>query len=191
MHACIEGIQGLLKSNQIVGNALVDMYVKCGELAKAQKVLEELPVRDVVSWSILIEGYAQDGQNLEAVRCFELMRSEGLCPDSITLTSLSKACGNQHKGKQIHDGTLSINISEKNCDRDGALEDLYANDDILGKLQQTVEEIQYAYSWNASFSGYANQQGQCYKALNSVKWMDGYGRNSSEIRHCGMAILTW
>eukprot|EP00250_Pteridium_aquilinum_P019731 c24551_g2_i2 orf=764-1438(+) len=44
--------------NLFVGNSLVDMYAKCGALAKAEGVLEELPARNVVSWSALIAGYA-------------------------------------------------------------------------------------------------------------------------------------
>ena len=34
--------QGLLKRFIVLGNAVVDMYAKCGVLQKAQKVLEEL-----------------------------------------------------------------------------------------------------------------------------------------------------
>ena len=36
--------KGLLLNNIVLGNALVNMYVKCGMLAKAQEVLEELSV---------------------------------------------------------------------------------------------------------------------------------------------------
>ena len=35
-----------------LGNALVDMYANCGLSIKAQNVLDELPLRDVVSWFI-------------------------------------------------------------------------------------------------------------------------------------------
>ena len=35
--------QGLLQNNFVLGIALVDMYAKCGALAKAQRVLDELP----------------------------------------------------------------------------------------------------------------------------------------------------
>ena len=35
-----------------LGNAVVDMYAKCGLSIKAQYVLDELRVRDVVSWFI-------------------------------------------------------------------------------------------------------------------------------------------
>ena len=41
------------------------MYARCGMLKKARKVLEELHLRDVIAWSTLIAGYAQQGQGHE------------------------------------------------------------------------------------------------------------------------------
>ena len=56
-----------------LGNALVDMYAKCGLIIKAQDVLEELPVRDVVSWNIMIDRCVQNKQNNKALRFYERM----------------------------------------------------------------------------------------------------------------------
>ena len=52
--------------------------------AKAQEVLEELPIRNLISWNTLIAGYSQQGKGPEALKCFERMESEGLFPDDIT-----------------------------------------------------------------------------------------------------------
>ena len=41
--------KGLLQKDMSVGTALVDMYAKFGELEKAQKVFDELPVTTIVS----------------------------------------------------------------------------------------------------------------------------------------------
>ena len=35
------------------------MYAICGKLEKAQKTVNDLSVRDVVSWNALISGYAE------------------------------------------------------------------------------------------------------------------------------------
>ena len=52
--------RGLLwRKNIVLGNALVDMYAKCGMLRKGRDVLEELHTRDVVSWNTLISGKGQ------------------------------------------------------------------------------------------------------------------------------------
>ncbi|MCO5570798.1 hypothetical protein L7F22_024526 [Adiantum nelumboides] len=80
--------EGLLEKNIALGTALVDMYAKCGVLLKAQKVLDELPVRDVVSWNALIAGYAQQEQCQGALGCFQRMRSDGLSPDVASWNAL-------------------------------------------------------------------------------------------------------
>ena len=176
----------------VVVNTLISMYTKCGELAKAEQVLEELPVRDVVSWTTLLKGYAQNGQNHEALKCFESMRSEGLSPDSIAFISLLKACENEDKDKLIHDSSVGRSFLEKNIDRSSALVDKYAKCDIIGKLQ-VVEKlpVQHVSFWNALGSGYSQQQGKCSETWNCGKRTNEYGRNSSGLNHCGMPILTW
>ena len=54
--------RGFLPEDITLGTSLVDMYAKCGVVVKAQQVLNELPVKNVVTWNALIEGYAQYGQ---------------------------------------------------------------------------------------------------------------------------------
>ncbi|KAK6156962.1 hypothetical protein DH2020_011210 [Rehmannia glutinosa] len=44
-----------------VATSLIDMYVKCGELCDARRLFDEMPVRDVSSWNVLISGYMRDG----------------------------------------------------------------------------------------------------------------------------------
>ena len=98
--------RGLLEKDVTLGNALLDMYTRCGMLSRAQKVLEELPARDVVSWNTLISGYVQHAQNQETFNCLERMESEGFSPDVVTFMCILKACGNIgaiDKGKQIHE----------------------------------------------------------------------------------------
>ena len=70
--------------DSFLGSTLVDMYIKCGMLAKAKEVLYKLPMRDPVSWTALIAGYAQHDLGREALTFFEQMRKEGLYPDPFT-----------------------------------------------------------------------------------------------------------
>ena len=84
--------QGWLVKDIMLGNALVDLYAKCGMLTKAEETLEELPIRNVVSWSTVITGYAEQGQGHEALNSFERMKSEGICPDEVTCLCILSAC---------------------------------------------------------------------------------------------------
>eukprot|EP00250_Pteridium_aquilinum_P017798 c23789_g11_i3 orf=87-371(+) len=83
----------------------MDMYAKCGVLAKAAQALEELHSQDVVPWNALMTGYAQQGKGEHALNCFERMQHEGLSPNAMTFACILKACGNSkavERGKEIH-----------------------------------------------------------------------------------------
>eukprot|EP00250_Pteridium_aquilinum_P030933 c42512_g1_i1 orf=1-438(-) len=74
----------LLEKNSRMGDALVIMYAKCGELAKAKELLDGLRVQSVISWNTLITGYVQHGQGHKALNCFKQMQHEGPSPDAVT-----------------------------------------------------------------------------------------------------------
>eukprot|EP00250_Pteridium_aquilinum_P007949 c17548_g4_i1 orf=1-321(-) len=85
------------------------MYAKCGSLATAQEVFDNLLVRDVVSWTTLITGYVQGECSEDALQYFEKMRQEGIAPDDVTYACCLKACGSVgiiDKGQQIHDDVI-------------------------------------------------------------------------------------
>ena len=93
-----------------MGNALVDMYVNCGMLEKAQKVHDELLVRTLYCSNSLIVGYAQHKNGHEAMNYIQKMQSEGLSPDRITYICILKACGKTgsiEKGEKIHDEIIN------------------------------------------------------------------------------------
>ena len=50
---------GLLQTDLVVGNTLVEMYCKCGALEKAREVFYKLSFQDVVSWNALLVGCVQ------------------------------------------------------------------------------------------------------------------------------------
>ncbi|KAH7434292.1 hypothetical protein KP509_06G009700 [Ceratopteris richardii] len=88
--------QGLLAGDAMLGTALVHMYVKSGNLTKAQKVFDDLPMRPVSLWTVLIAGYAEFGHVETVFALFMKMRREGLEPDVILFVVLLTACS--HSG---------------------------------------------------------------------------------------------
>ncbi|XP_027347753.1 pentatricopeptide repeat-containing protein At5g44230 [Abrus precatorius] len=62
---------GGFASDLYVNNTLIDMYVKCGFLHCARKVFDEMPKRDVVSWTELIVAYARSGDMESAQELFD------------------------------------------------------------------------------------------------------------------------
>ncbi|KAL5720750.1 hypothetical protein ACHQM5_013389 [Ranunculus cassubicifolius] len=64
-------IEKNLKFTPILGNALVDMYAKCGCLSLARKVFDEMPVKNVISWTTIVSGYVNCGMLKEAKELFD------------------------------------------------------------------------------------------------------------------------
>lgn len=93
----------VLKFNQdlILNNALLDMYCKCGGLEDAKLVFDQMLERDVISWSTMIAGLAQNGFSRDAMNLFESMNHSGIKPNYITILGVLFACS--HAGL-IEDG---------------------------------------------------------------------------------------
>ncbi|KAF7096907.1 hypothetical protein CFC21_098788 [Triticum aestivum] len=59
IHAYMDGVTGF---SLPVANALLDMYTKNACLEEAVKLFEQMPARNIISWTILVSGYALAGQ---------------------------------------------------------------------------------------------------------------------------------
>lgn len=81
-----------MKLSLFLGNALSDMYGKCGCIAEARRVFDRMLERDVISWSIIISGEAMHGHAVEAISGFREMLEQGIKPNDITFMGILSAC---------------------------------------------------------------------------------------------------
>ncbi|KAK3004177.1 hypothetical protein RJ639_019656 [Escallonia herrerae] len=76
-------------SNTYVGNALIDMYGKCGSLDDAIIVWNNMVEKDRVSWNAIITACAANGMVLEALEFLHRMSFEdGLAPNLISWSAV-------------------------------------------------------------------------------------------------------
>lgn len=80
-----------LELDQVVGTALVDMYAKCGSLARAQMLFERTGNRDGILWNTMIASYGIHGQGEKALSVFHQMIKTQTRPDHVTFASLLSA----------------------------------------------------------------------------------------------------
>ncbi|XP_045806809.1 pentatricopeptide repeat-containing protein At5g59600-like [Trifolium pratense] len=73
-----------LKNDVSIGNALIDMYCKCGCILNACRVFDGMPERDVASWTSMICGFCNVGEIEQALVLFERMKLEGYEPNEFT-----------------------------------------------------------------------------------------------------------
>ncbi|XP_054783996.1 pentatricopeptide repeat-containing protein At2g22410, mitochondrial-like isoform X3 [Prosopis cineraria] len=81
-----------VKVDVYVGNALIDMYCKCGVVEKALEVFKEMRIKDSVSWTSVITGLAVNGCADSALELFSQMLSEGVQPSHGVFVGILLAC---------------------------------------------------------------------------------------------------
>eukprot|EP01018_Ginkgo_biloba_P030407 Gb_26154 [translate_table: standard] len=156
IHAFV--IRNGLESEDVVGNALLTMYIKCGNIEDAHRTFGKMLQSDVVSWNAMIAGYAQNGHGNEALKWFCRMQLVGVKPNSVTIASVLPACANLailHWGKEIH-GYIIRSGFEMDVFVGSALIDMYAKCGFIDFAQQVFVKMfeQNVVVWNAMIAGY-------------------------------------
>ncbi|THG14174.1 hypothetical protein TEA_020267 [Camellia sinensis var. sinensis] len=76
-----------------VGTALLHFYGVYGFLSRAKRLFEEMPERNVVSWSSLMVAYLDIGDSREVLNIYQQMRHEGVGCNQNTFTTIFSSCG--------------------------------------------------------------------------------------------------
>ncbi|KAJ8774195.1 hypothetical protein K2173_009626 [Erythroxylum novogranatense] len=86
-----------------IQTALVDMYVKCGDVESASEVFKEVKGHDIHTWSAMIWGLAIHGHFEQAMQCFRQMMYAGVKPDEVVFLALLTAC--------VHSGEVELGLN--------------------------------------------------------------------------------
>ncbi|CAN6449767.1 unnamed protein product [Victoria cruziana] len=124
-----------------LGNALADMYAKCGCIESSCRVFDEMAKRDVISWSIIIAGLAMHGHADEAFKYFWEMSRSGLRPNDITFMGVLSAC--THAGL-VDEGMDFFNLMSREYQITPKIEHYGCVIDLLsraGRLDEAVDMI--------------------------------------------------
>ncbi|KAJ4704319.1 Pentatricopeptide repeat-containing protein [Melia azedarach] len=148
-----------MERNVFVATSLVDLYAKCGNMEKARSVFDQMPEKDIVSWSSIIQGYASNGLPKEALDMFFKMRRENLKPDCYAMVGVLSACASLG-ALELGDRASSLmdrNEFLSNPVLGTALIDMYAK---CGSMAQSWEVFRAMKDkdrvvWNAVISGLA------------------------------------
>ncbi|KAJ8771346.1 hypothetical protein K2173_026523 [Erythroxylum novogranatense] len=173
--------------NAVSCNTMIVGYCENGNVSKAKKLFLQMESagikRDLISWNSMISGYVDNLLFHEALNMFqELMRVEGIEPDSFTLGSALNTCADLSylgQGKQIHSHAI-IKGLQSNTFVGGALVEMYSRCHDVVAAQMAFNEVveKDIPIWNALISGYArcNQIEKVQILLQKMK-EDGYEQN--------------
>ncbi|KAK0597127.1 hypothetical protein LWI29_022049 [Acer saccharum] len=181
VHAHINA--SLFKDDLVMQNTILNTYCKCGSLDDAHKLFEEMPVKDMVTWTALITGYSQNDQSRNALVLFPQMLRLGLKPNQFTLSSVLKASGmgtSDKYGRQVHAFCFKYGYVW-NVYVGSSLLDMYARFGRMDDAWSVFDtlESKNEVSWNALIAGHA-RKGEGEHAL---KMFSGMLRKGFEPTH--------
>lgn len=78
--------------NPLLASTIIHSFGKCASMKDAQAVFDALPQPDVISWTALIAGYAQEGDFAACLQSYERGRLLGMRPNDVTYVSVLSAC---------------------------------------------------------------------------------------------------
>ncbi|KAJ4843683.1 hypothetical protein Tsubulata_016595 [Turnera subulata] len=96
-----------LDGNSALANALIDMYAKCGNVTDSRKIFNDMPCKNLVSWTSMMIGYGAHGFGKQAVELFDEMVISGIIPDQIVFMAVLSACS--------HAGLVDQGLKYFNC----------------------------------------------------------------------------
>ncbi|KAK2976063.1 hypothetical protein RJ640_024791 [Escallonia rubra] len=132
-----------------VGNALITSYLKCGCFSSGRQVFDEMTEKNVVTWTAMISGLAQNEFYEESLRLFVKMCDGLVEPNHLTYLSSLLACSGLQalrEGCQVHGLLWKLGI-ESDLRIESALMDMYSKcgsmDDALRVFEsaQVLDEV--------------------------------------------------
>ncbi|KAL5570994.1 hypothetical protein UlMin_020591 [Ulmus minor] len=164
-----------------VVNSIIKMYIQCGGIYLAEKLFEEKPIRDVVTWNTIIGAAAKSDRPERGFQHFLKMSIVGVLPNTVTYVSLINSCTSLEipfYGDLVH-AKIIRNGFGYDVTVGSALVNFYAKCDNLEGAHRLFEEIngRNVVSWNALISGYSKKSSSTSICLLQEMLQRGYQPN--------------
>lgn len=142
-------------ADKFVGNALLDMYAKCGRIDEAFRVFESMKRRDVYSYTAMIVGMALHGEANWAFHVFSEMLRVGIEPNEVTFLGLLMACshgGFVVEGKKYFFDMLNTYKLRPQVEHYGCMIDLLGRAGLVNEAEGIIHSMEIrpdAFAWGA------------------------------------------
>lgn len=176
----------------VSSNSMIIGYLRSGELDEALDLFRKMDTRNIITWNSIIMGFVQGGRPREALAFFrelQLMSSDMVRPDKITIASVLSACaslGAIDHGKWVH-SYLKMSGLESDMVIGTALIDMYGKCGCMEKAYEIFKEMQKkdTLAWTAMISVFA-LHGFNKEALNLYEEMEKAGVKPNHVTFVGL-----
>lgn len=169
-----DALKNRFSSDLLLGNALIDMYGKCKYFEGAERVFDDLKIKDVITWTSFCSCCVKCGLPRTALQAFREMGLSGIRPNAMTLSSVLPACSDLKclkLGREIHGFGIKNGMGE-NLFVNSALVDMYSSCSSIKHAELVFHNMPQldVVSWNVIISAYFSN-GESGKALNTFQNM--------------------
>ncbi|KAL8473183.1 hypothetical protein ACS0TY_030128 [Phlomoides rotata] len=192
-------IRTALKTDISLANAIVSMYINCGQLNAARLFFDDMPDKSVVSWNAILTGYRCHNLHKESMELFhDMMIEENQKPNYVTLLNILPACETLHQvcahlnNLSISDSVLSY-LFRKGLDKDVAISngliDMYAKCGSISSAKMLFEMLSQkdTISWSVMINS-CGLHGDSEAALSLYSQMRLLGFKPDKVTY--MSILS-
>ncbi|KAL4585705.1 hypothetical protein LXL04_010329 [Taraxacum kok-saghyz] len=124
-----------------IESALIDMYSKCGKINDARTVFDHMDIKNVFSWTSMIDGYGKNSDPNSALNLFDEMQTvHKITPNHVTFLSAISACG--HAG-MVSKGLEIFDKMKNNYSMKPHMEHYACMVDLLGRAGRVNEAFQF------------------------------------------------
>lgn len=161
--------------DNIVNGSLIDAYAKNGSIRSAKQIYRNMPNKDIISCTALINACAREGKFIrDALNLFYEINQMQLGVDDVILCSMLNVCSNIASlgiGRQIHALAFKCR-SNYDVATGNALIDMYAKSGSIDEANRVFDEMdeKNIISWTSLISahgkhGYGNKAMSLYKIM--------------------------
>lgn len=174
-----------------VGNSLINMYARSGQVEDARKAFDVLYEKNLISYNTIVDAYAKHLDTEEAFGLFHEIENTGLGASAFTFASLLSGAASLcavDKGEQIHSRVIKSGL-DSNQSICNALVSMYSRCGNIDAAFQVFHEMEdwNVISWTSMITGFA-KHGYAARAVGLFKKMLEAGLKPNEITY--IAVLS-
>ncbi|XP_050380901.1 pentatricopeptide repeat-containing protein At2g36980, mitochondrial [Argentina anserina] len=132
-----------------IGNGLVNMYAKSGDLKGSICAFHDILHKDLVSWNSMLFAFGLHGKAIQSLQVFEQMVVNGVKPDNVTFIGLLMACS--HSGligesRALFETMQTIYGLSPDKDHVACMVDILGRGGYLAEAKELADKFSSVYS---------------------------------------------
>ncbi|WCJ26010.1 Pentatricopeptide repeat (PPR) superfamily protein [Euphorbia peplus] len=167
-----------------LGNAILDLYAKCGNVDFAEKVFDGLENRGILAWNSILSMYSKLGFLDMVDKSYRSLQKHEVWPNEFTFAIVLSAYGRLESvqcGRQVHCNVIKMGFQSSSFCK-GALIDMYAKCNSMNDCDKVFDlgvDLD-TVAWTSMIAGYV-KAGLPEKALEVFNKMKRVGLEPDQV----------